>query len=127
MRWLLIALFAVALPIYGQEKSSKPTEHETGTEKTQKPEASQPAPPAIGINVINHETPETQSNRTSNQTKSYLSRLFSPENLPSIGLFVMAGIGIIVAICTLRGINHQAVSLRRQTTILRRSVAVSRK
>jgi len=42
------------------------------------------------------------------QQPSYLSRLFSPANLPTIGLFVAGIVGIIVAICTLFKIRDQA-------------------
>jgi Co/Zn/Cd efflux system component len=38
---------------------------------------------------------------------SYRSRLFSPENLPNIGLFVAGVAGIIVALCTLKILRDQ--------------------
>lgn len=47
-------------------------------------------------------------------SKSYGSRLFSPENLPNIGLFFAGVAGIIVAICTLKIIGRQTVAIEKQ-------------
>jgi hypothetical protein len=58
--------------------------------------------------VINQEAPTQQGDRAENHPKSYFSRLFSPENLPNIGLFVAGVVGIVVAICTLVAIQRQA-------------------
>jgi hypothetical protein len=54
-------------------------------------------------------------------SKSYVSSLFSPANLPNIGLFVAGVIGICVAIRTLKAINRQAAIMARQTRIAEES------
>jgi hypothetical protein len=53
----------------------------------------------------------------SNYPNSYLQRLFSPENLPNIGLFLAGIVGIGVAISTLKSISRQADLLEKQITI----------
>jgi hypothetical protein len=54
---------------------------------------------------------KTQQEGTTNDSKGYLSRLFSPENLPNIGLFLAGVVGIVVALGTL---NHMRQSSERQ-------------
>jgi hypothetical protein len=88
---LLIAL-AIVLPINAQEKRPKSDAHQSSTENVK-------------------EAPYAEENGAENHPKSYLSRLFSPENLPNIGLFVAGVIGIWVAIGTL---NHMRESSERQ-------------
>ncbi|MGA8871803.1 MAG: hypothetical protein WB460_11735 [Candidatus Acidiferrales bacterium] len=51
-------------------------------------------------------------------TPSYLSRLISPENLPNIGLFAVGTVGIFVALCTLRAIKRQGLTMIKQTRVL---------
>jgi Co/Zn/Cd efflux system component len=46
--------------------------------------------------------------------KSYLSRLFSPENLPNIGLLLAGIIGIVVAIRTLKILGRQTTAIEKQ-------------
>jgi len=103
---LLIVIFA--LPVHGQKESPKPDGQQNHSESARKPS---PSP------VAHNTTPEN-SNEASNDPKSYLSRLFSPENLPNIGLLVAGVAGICVAINTLKAIKRQAEWMKRQTTIL---------
>lgn len=63
------------------------------------------------LNAIDQETPQVQSAGAKSHTQSYLYRLFSPENLPNIGLLFAGIVGIIVAIRTL---NHMQESSERQ-------------
>ena len=115
---LMLAVFL--LPIYGQEKGSQPSANQESA-KTAKQPAPQPPPssPASQINVINQEAPKQQGGRAADNPKGYLSRLFSPENLPSIGLFLAGVAGIFVALSTLKVLSRQARSMRRQTRVLR--------
>jgi hypothetical protein len=46
--------------------------------------------------------------------KSYLSRLFSPENLPNIGLLLAGIVGIVVAIRTLTILGRQTTAIEKQ-------------
>jgi hypothetical protein len=99
MKWfLLLALLGIALPIHGQKESPKS------------------ASPNAGV-VLSQQMTNTQNDRTATASKSYLSRLFSPENLPNIGLLIAGVLGIIVAIRTLRYIGRQVDLLERQITI----------
>ena len=59
-----------------------------------------------------------------NHSDSYLQRLFSPENLPSIGLFLAGIVGIIVAICTLITLNRQANEMKLATKAMEQSTGV---
>jgi hypothetical protein len=68
-----------------------------------------PSSLSIGTNVVNQAAPYAQNDRTTNESKSYFSRLFSPENLPNIALVVVGIGGIITAICTLRLIKTQTI------------------
>jgi hypothetical protein len=47
-------------------------------------------------------------------SKGYGSRLFSPENLPNIGLFVAGIIGIGVAVRTLKNLERQTAAIEKQ-------------
>lgn len=94
---LLVLVFAVVLPIYGQKESPKPNSQQDHAEN-----AGKPSPRPVPQN-----TPQTESNRASVASKSYLSRLFSPENLPNVGLFIAGIGGIVVAIYTLKSIKQQ--------------------
>jgi hypothetical protein len=56
-----------------------------------------------------------------NEPKSYLCRLLSPENLPNVGLFFAGVAGIIVAICTLKVIERQTKATESSVEALIRS------
>jgi len=100
MKYLvLVALLAFILPVYGQEKNSQPNIQKANAEDIKKPEAQ--ATPVAVVSAGNQEASNNQSEGIECPPPSYLSRLFSPENLPNIGLFVAGVIGIFVALCTL--------------------------
>jgi hypothetical protein len=98
------AFFALIIPIYGQEKGSQAQPHKDGTAQP-KQVAPQTTPPTV--NVINQQAPTEQQNRAKANSEGYFSRLFAPENLPNIGLFLAGVVGIGVAIRTLRAIESQ--------------------
>jgi len=54
------------------------------------------------------------------KSPTYLHELLSPQNLPNIALVLVGIGGIIVAICTLKAINHQAVEMRWQRLEIRK-------
>src|ERR1017187_6166475 len=81
----------------GEKKSPKSASHESHADAAKKPDA--------------HTSQISPNDTTTNNPKSYLSRLFSPENLPNIALFVAGVVGIIVAICTLRTLREQTRQL----------------
>ncbi|HXQ26870.1 MAG TPA: hypothetical protein VN822_10715 [Candidatus Acidoferrales bacterium] len=106
MRLIVVLILAIfVLPVYGQEKGTKTTKQTQAADDIgQRP----PAPPFV---VVNQQTTNQNEGRASNHPDSYLKRLFSPENLPSIGL-LLAGIGgIFVAIHTLKAIRRQTNAL----------------
>ncbi len=105
---LAIFVLAILLPIYGQEKSAQPSSHATNTSELKQPAPKpQPSTPPSDINIVNQQTSAQEENRAKNNPQSYLSRLFAPENLPSIGLFFAGIAGIWVAIRTLKAIASQ--------------------
>ena len=113
---VMFFLLACALGVHGQEKGPQPKRDQ----KDSQGEKAAP-PPTIGVNVVSQQTAAQQENRTADHPRTYLSRLFSPENLPSIGL-LLAGIGgICVAIRTLKAVERQVQtqreSLRARLTI----------
>lgn len=114
LKWLAVPalLVAVILPVNGQEEGSQAARRQKGRNRVTNPVSNTiPAPPLVVIvPVVNH--PE-----------SYLHRLLSPENIPSIGLFVAGIVGIIVAIRTLIAIKRQADLMERQTVAAAKSTA----
>jgi hypothetical protein len=107
MKYMLaFAMFAIIVTVHGQEKGSQPNAHQG---RTKEPKQKAPQPPASPptVNVINEQAPTEQQNRAKGNAESYFSRLFAPENLPNIGLFVAGIVGIFVAIRTLKAIESQ--------------------
>jgi hypothetical protein len=101
---LITAILAGVLVINGQgkargPKSDKPSPNEVRTDR--------PSPAETIINTINNQAPDKEYQRPKDKPKSYLSRLFSPENIPNIGLFLAGIAGIIVGIKTLRKMERQ--------------------
>jgi hypothetical protein len=108
MKWRsLTILFVAVLPIYGQQESSKPTPQENRPQNAKKPDAKQGSAQPNAAAVINQTTTNTEHESSKSNSKSYLSRLFSPENLPNIGLFFAGLLGIWVATRTLKAIESQ--------------------
>jgi hypothetical protein len=104
-RILALAVFPVLLSISGQEKSTPPESHATNPgELKPKP---QPTLPPSSVNLTNEQTFGQKEHGAKNNAESYVSRLFGPENLPNIGLFLAGIVGICVAIRTLRAIESQ--------------------
>lgn len=113
--------------MYGQEKSAQTTSHTNSPSELKQPTPkAQPALPT-SVNVVDQQAANKKENKIKDHPESYLSRLFSPENLPNVGLFIAGVVGIIVAIRTLKAIRRQGLSMRRQTTHLRNSVAQAKK
>jgi hypothetical protein len=109
-RALALAFLTIVLPIYGQEKSVRPNSHAPDTV-----ELKQPAPKT-----------QPAENVAKSKQQGYLSRLLAPENVPNIALCFVGLVGTIVAVRTLKAIERQALSMRRQTTHLRNSVVQAR-
>jgi hypothetical protein len=109
MKYLACLFFLTALlPVRAQEKSaqsSSPTAERS--EQKQPAPKLQPAPSPTNINAVNEQAGSQEQNGTKRHSESYLYRLFAPENLPNIGLFLAGVIGIWVAIRTLRAIERQ--------------------
>src|ERR1035437_8448937 len=78
---------AMVNPVYGQEKGRKTKSNQNGTENVNSQPTQILPPSSTQINVINQQAPDPQKDRAENHPESYLRRLFSPENLPNIGLF----------------------------------------
>ena len=114
MKWLtLVVILSSVLPVCGREERPKAVSSERAAAQSQKPTS--PTPSTI---PVNQQTSATKQNGAENHPKSYLSRLFSPENLPNIGLFVAGVIGIIVGICTLSVLRRQTDSMERSSGVL---------
>ena len=107
-RILVLAVFPILLPIYGQEKSTQASSNATkpGELKQATPKA-RPTQPPTNVNVTNQKTFSEKENGARNNGESYVSRLIAPENLPNIGLFLAGIVGIFVAIRTLKAIESQ--------------------
>jgi hypothetical protein len=114
MRWLILAVIGAALMVHGQE----PKPH-SNADKGNSTAESKNATDTAGqtVIVVNQQTPQRQENNHSEKPPNYLSRLFSPENLPNVAL-VVVGIGaIVVAFKSLKRIDTQIVEMRRQVDL----------
>jgi hypothetical protein len=104
--WIIFFVgLACILPIYGQKQSAPP---ENQKENAKKPPKSTTSPPQPCASVINEYHSDNNTDRPEEHSKSYFARLFSPENLPNVGLFGIGIIASIIAICTLIPIRDQA-------------------
>jgi hypothetical protein len=101
MKWLAILVLAIALPIYGQEERPK-----VAADKSQAQSVKAPSPPPVP-SAVNQQAAPAQEDRPNDNPKGYLCRLFSPENLPNIGLLVAGIVGIFIALRTLKTIDRQ--------------------
>lgn len=99
---LFAALFAVGLPVHGQEKSSKPQANQQRAEPLDNPPA-----PCFKIGTINQQAAEWKGENPNGHSDSYLHHLFLPETLAAIGLLIAGIWGIKVAIRTLKSIERQ--------------------
>jgi hypothetical protein len=111
LAFLLTMVVAVFLPVYGQEKGPQTAPNANHAQNTTGPAAAT-AHASAPLIVVNQQTTQAQHNGAANDSKSYFSRLFSPENLPNIGLLIAGIAGIVVAIYTLRTIKEQAISAK---------------
>ena len=111
-KWLVIALLLFCLPIHGQEKRRQLSTDENHAKRVQQPQTEAlPAPATVEVNVVNEPAPQAQSNGATNQSPAYLSRLVSPENLPTIGLVIVGLLGLGYAWKTLRAVETQGDAL----------------
>lgn len=97
-------MFLFVIVVQGEAASGQSTSNAAHTQTAKKPETQ--AAPTI-TNAVNQEASASQQNGGNRPPQSYLSRLFSPENLPNIFLGVIGFVGIVIAICTLRVIRRQ--------------------
>jgi hypothetical protein len=87
----------------------------------QKPTPSpQPQPSPSVIFIHNQESTQTAGDKTP-VPEGYFSRLVAPANLPSIGLFFVGLLGILVAAVTFVAILIQAIETSRATKAMRES------
>ena len=98
-----LAVLAIVLPIYGQEKRPK-----TGTDQNRSENVNKAESPTPEVVVVNQKNSSEQGDRPQDNPKPYFSRLFSPENVPNIALFFAGIAGILVALKTLEAIKRQA-------------------
>ena len=125
---ILLLVFAGLVLVHvinGQEKSTQPARHK---DRTSEPSQPPPETSPQAVNVINQQTAATQENRAQEYPKSYLSRLFSPENIPNIGLLLAGIVGIIVAIRTLYILRAQTAATRQaaEAAIAANEAAISK-
>jgi hypothetical protein len=122
---LVVAIIIVsAIVVNGQGQSQKSDSYKNHLQDIKKPEL-QPIP-SITIGAVNQQTTDDQKNGTKNKTQNYFKLLFSPANLPNIALALVAIIGIIVAICTLKTIGQQTKATEIAARATKESADVSR-
>jgi hypothetical protein len=118
--WLVIGLLAVSLNQSVPKQADKPNPNQND----EKHASSQPPKPAPegAIPLSRSSSPKKEESTNSEANKpTWCEKLLSPV-LANWLLLVVAVWGILVARGTLRVIARQAVSMRRQTKILRNSV-----
>ncbi len=107
---LLAAVCCIIVPIYGQERSTKSAADEQNAESI----ATQTSA------SVGHDAAQAEGNKAEKDSPCYFSRLFSPENLPNIGLFIAGVAGIFIAISTLKSIKKQAELMQGQLIAMQR-------
>src|SRR5437867_2737393 len=108
----VIAIAFFALIVNGETPTGKTDAH-----KQNRANAVQPSDAKAGrtVIVVNQHVPEGKADDHAKEPPSYLSRLFSPENLPSIALVIVAGF-------TLLAIWYQAQEMTKATKVMKDSV-----
>ncbi len=103
-RILTIAVFlAATCQIDGQAHGSQ-----AGSGQDDTASAKNPTPPSrTATCAVEDDGTTIKCNWSEAKPDSYLKRLFSPENAPSIALFFVGLGGIVVAVCTLHKIERQ--------------------
>lgn len=103
-RLAIVVLLAIGLPIYGQQESGQPGSDE---DKGHSAPAPSSAPAGKAKCVVQENGTTVQCEWTTANAPSCLNRLFMPENLPNLLLFVVGVGGIVVALSTLEKIERQ--------------------
>jgi hypothetical protein len=115
LRSLAIAIFVAAvLPIYGQNESSQPGNNQSHSYNTEKSHL----PPRTATCVVRDDGNAIECIWAEDKPESYFKRLFSSENAPNIGLFVVGCGGVFAAIQTLRAIKKQAELMQQQNQMV---------
>jgi hypothetical protein len=115
LKILAIVIFlAIVLPVYGQEKGSQTNSGKSDPDSAKSPPD---APSGTATCVVKEEGTTIECRWPKAVPEGKLSRLFSPENAPNIGLFFVGLGGIIAAGFTLRAINRQADLMKVQSDI----------
>jgi hypothetical protein len=104
----VLLLSGIGLVVNGQEKrpETKPYQNNAEHEETKTTKT-----PDVRVGDINQETAQTKKNGAEGKSENYFLRLFSPENLPAIGLLIVGAIGTGLALKTLRAIERQTTAL----------------
>lgn len=107
-----LALFAVIctiLPIYGQEKTSHPDEQKNDSSESKQAQVSPIGSyTPVVITVTNQNESKSEAQNPKENPRGYFHELFSPNNLPNIGLMVIGGFGIFFAWSTVKATRNAA-------------------
>jgi hypothetical protein len=114
MKWLVVTVIGATLMAHGQEAKPHGDAHKRNTSTESKKATDATSQTVI---VVNQQQPNGEQNSHPAKLPSYLSRLFSPENLPNIALVIIGFGGIVVAIKSLRRIDIQITEMRRQVDV----------
>jgi hypothetical protein len=114
---LVCAILALALPIKGQDKSTKPNAQRQHADSIEQPNSS--------IIVVNKQAPTGDKNEASTKSDDYLRHLLLPETLANVILGIVGIVGICIAIKSVKTIQRQAVIMIQQSRILMRQAKAS--
>jgi hypothetical protein len=107
MKCFVLAILWTALMVNGEKPKAQSNTHESNPGHATQQTDTAPSRPVV---VVNQNAPKGQENNHPDQSKNYLARLFSLENLPNIALVIVGIAGIVVAICTLKDIQKQTIN-----------------
>jgi len=126
MKYVMLAVLwasvcCVVIPINGQAASKNPK-----TGKAKPADSQPPKIDAVSVDTVNvakltvQQQAETKGKPADDgkESKSYLSRLVAPENLPNLILCAVGIAGVVAAVCTLKFIARQTHYMKKQTGIL---------
>jgi hypothetical protein len=109
--WAFIVLAASV--VYGEKPKPQSSAH-TQSSADAKEEPSGPTGPSVV--VVNQNATQREEENNPKKSPHYLTRLFSPENLPNIALVIVGIVGTIVALRSLLAIEQQVTIMGEHRT-----------
>jgi hypothetical protein len=123
MGTILVALVIATFVVHGEKPKPQSTAHAQSPSKAVQEPGSVATPSIV---AVNQNASQREEENHPKKSPNYLILLFSPENLPAIALVIVDIAGIVVAIRTLKNIEHQTKSLAEYVVATKHGVEATR-